>query len=170
MHSLAMIGASIAQEIVNGDVDQILSGQDGIIFALIGMVGTSIAALVYTIRNNRIAKDGVDQISQVNNAVNNIGPGEHRLYDMISLIRSDIEYLTNEQRNFAAKGWNSLPEDINTAVGLTSVIRDLQHAEKEVINKLQVIQDTLIEHTEWEMQQKYIEPNSASPPPNPKGK
>jgi hypothetical protein len=160
MLSPAITMAFIAQE----EIPNIVSNNNAIILALIGLVSTSIAALVYTIKNGKISQEGVDQITAVNNAVNNVGPGEHRLYDMLALVRKDIEYLTIAQREFASKGWGSLPPDLNNAIGLTEVIRDLQHSDKEVILKLTEIKTALIEHTEWEMKQKYVNPDASMPP------
>ena len=145
-------------------VQELAIGQEQIILALIAIIATAIAGLVYTIKNNSLVKEGSKAAQQVNQAVNNVGPGEHRLYDMVAMIRDEIKYLTEAQHDFANKGWATLPADIGTASRLTETIRDLQSKDKFVVQKLEEItvslkslHEGLQEHVEWEMQQKYKE-------------
>jgi len=88
------------------------------------------------------------QAKAANAAVNNVGPGEHSLWDQINMIRRDVDELVRAQREFAAKGWPSLPDDIATASMLTSTIRTLQHDVND-------IKRTLEHHVEWEETMKY---------------
>ena len=101
--------------------------------ALIALVGTSIGALVYTIKNNRLGKD-------INRAVNNVGPGEHHLIELIQQIRA-------KQEEFDKK-WGNLPGDMDDAVTLAGTIHDIHTAIATMKNELR-------EHVEWEMSQKY---------------
>ena len=126
--------------------------------ALIALVGTSLAALVWVIRNGRLARDSNVQISAVNRAVNDVGPGEHRLYDKVThnsetlaRVEDALVRLQLDQETFDSHGWETLPQDINTAVGLTTTIRDLQNGHK----KLDKIIAMLSEHVEWEIGQKH---------------
>lgn len=81
---------------------QILAVTEGneVQLALISVIATSVGALVFVIRNGKVAKDtnkvAVDtnnQISEVNAAVNNIGPGEHRLYDKVTHIAGELSFI-----------------------------------------------------------------------------
>jgi hypothetical protein len=132
---------------------------DQIVLALIGLLGTSIAALVYTIRNNTIAKQAVSVVEDVNAAVNNVGPGQHRLYEMVEHIKADIIALKEGQRHYDAHGWDMLPPDLGTSVALTSTIRDIQYHTASVTTKLDTLIDEVRSHVEWEMQQKWSDPS-----------
>ena len=134
---------------------QIAASNEQIILALIAIIATSIAALVYTIRNNTIIKTAAQDASEANKAVNNIGPGEHRLYDMIAMLKEDMHELSVAQDEFSKKGWATLPPDIASASGLTEVIRNLQHDDKAMHEKLDGILKALDDHVKWEMEQKY---------------
>ena len=87
-----------------------IENHDQIVLALIAIIGTSIAALVYTIRNNTLGKD-------INQAVNNIGPGEHHLIDMIKQIKE-------KQEEFDKK-WGNLPAEMGDAVGLVELLHTM---------------------------------------------
>ena len=136
---------------VKDSVESIADRHDQIMLALIALVATSIAALVWVIKSGRLAKDSNEQIAAVNRAVNDIGPGEHRLWDKIDNIEKAVVHLEHDQETFDSHGWETLPADLNTAVGLTTTIRDLQDGHK----KLDRIIAMLGEHVEWEMSQKY---------------
>ena len=140
---------------VRDQVESIANTNDQVVMALIAIVGTSIAALVYVIRNGRLAKDSNAQISAVNRAVNDIGPGEHRLWDKIDNIEKSLTHLEVDQETFDSHGWETLPADLNTAVGLTTTIRDLQNGHAAVNEKLDTIIEELREHVVWEMNTKY---------------
>lgn len=108
------------------------------------------------------AERAAGQASAANSAVNNIGPGEHRMYDKIEMIRADIEALVAAQEDFAKRGWQSLPPDLATSSALTSTIRDLQHADKMVQHGLDdlshaiaKIDEKITNHVKWEESQKY---------------
>ena len=138
------------------------NGQNQIILALIGIIATSVAALVYTIRNNTLAKAATQTVAEVNKAVNNIGPGEHRLYDKVDDIQKKVDVLQASQEAFDEHGWNHLPADFNDAVSLTSTIRDLQNHRKttdekldRILAELTLIGTELRDHVKWGMRAKY---------------
>ena len=142
---------SLAVEGVN-NVEAVAHANDQIMLALIALVGTSITALVFVIRNGRVAQTAAEnavvaatQATAANSAVNNVGEGKHNLYDMVERIRDDVSDLKRDQAQFDSHGWETLPPDLNTAVGMTTTIRELQNNHKLVIEKL----DTLLhrQHT-----------------------
>lgn len=147
---------------VRATVESISTTNDQIMLALIALVGTSIAALVFIIRNGRtagtVAGDAATAAAQAtaaNAAVNNVGEGKHSLYDMIERIRDDVSDLRKDQDQFDSHGWETLPPDISTAVGLTTTIRDLQNGHRAVNEKLDTIITELRDHVVWEMGAKY---------------
>ena len=147
---------------VRDTVNAIADNHDQIMFALIALVGTSIAALVFVIRNGRMAGIAADdaataaqQATAANAAVNNVGDGKHNLYDMVERIRDDVAELKKDQDQFDSHGWETLPPDIGTAVGLTTTIRDLQNNHKQVNGKLDTLIVELRDHVAWEMDAKY---------------
>jgi hypothetical protein len=120
----------------NGSVrDQISDNHDQIILALITLVGTSVAALVYTIKNNGLGKD-------INRAVNNVGPGEHHLIDLIKQIK-------DKQDQFD-KAWGNLPDDMDDAVGLVEMLHGMDA-------RIKKLDQDIADHVAWEMQAKYKE-------------
>jgi hypothetical protein len=108
---------------------------DQIILALIAIIATSIAALVYTIKNNGLGKD-------INRAVNNVGPGEHHLIDLIKQIRV-------KQEEFDKK-WGNLPEEMDDAVGLVELLHNMDA-------RIKKLDQDIADHVAWEMQAKYKE-------------
>lgn len=124
---------------VNDAVEAVSANQDQIMMALIALVATSVAALVYVIRNGRYVKTAAEQSTEANAAVNNVGPGKHTLYVMVEQIKEDVAHLKRDQEQFDSHGWETLPADMNTAVGLTTTIRELQRHAKDVNGKLDVI-------------------------------
>ena len=126
-----------------------------IILGLIAVLATCVGILGYVIKNSSTAKQALEQTTQVNRAVNNVGPGEHRLYDKISGLESSVNKLVEIQEKFSEHGWETLPPDLNTAVGLTVSIRELQTNYHVVNSKLDEILVNLQDHVEWEMQAKY---------------
>jgi len=140
---------------VRDTVQAVASNQDQIMLALIALVATSITALVYVIRNGRYSRTGAEQATAANEAVNNVGEGKHKLYDMVERIRDDVTDLKEDQDQFDSHGWETLPSDIGTAVGLTTTIRDLQNNHKQVNEKLDTLISELREHVAWEMDAKY---------------
>lgn len=126
-----------------------------IVLALIAVVATSVAALVFVIRNTTISKVAAEQATQANEAVNNVGPGQHRLYDKITSIEKSVTRLLRDQETFDSHGWETLPADLNTAVALTQTIRDLQNNHKSFNDKIDTLISELREHVVWEMDAKY---------------
>ena len=100
------------------------NAHDQIILALIAIVATSVAGLVYIIKNTTITKAAAKNAYEANKAVNNIGPGDHRLYDVISRIET-------KQADFD-KLWGNLPSHMNSAVTLSETIHDIQDSIKKV--------------------------------------
>lgn len=118
---------------VKDTVNSIAATHDQIIFALIALIATSIGALVYTIKNNSLGKD-------INKAVNNVGPGEHHLIDLIKQIK--------DRQDEFDKAWGNLPEDMDDAVGLVELLHGMN-------SEIKTIQQNLSDHVAWEMSQKY---------------
>jgi len=117
---------------------------------LILVVTMLVGVLVFLVRTFSATR-------QVNQAVNNVGPGEHSLWDQVSFIREDISVLVEAQKDFAEKGWRTLPDDIGTASRLTETIRHLQagaegnerdHA--RIVADLEKLSAILSEHDRWE--------------------
>jgi len=139
---------------VRDTVEGVAVTQGQIMMALIALVGTSIAALVFVIRNGRLAQTAAEdaataakQATAANSAVNNVGPGKHNLYDMVERIHEDVVELKSDQDQYDSHGWETLPSDLSTAVGLTTTIRDLQNNHKAVNEKLDMILAELRDHT-----------------------
>jgi hypothetical protein len=137
--SLGYVLASAEGTGTKDSVQNLVVGQEQIILALIAVIATAVAALVYTIKNNGIAKQGAKAANETNAAVNNIGPGEHRLYDMVVMIRDEVKALTNSQSEVDKKGWSTLPVDLGSATALTETIRTLQRHDSSIIQKLEKI-------------------------------
>lgn len=74
-----------------------------------------------------LGKTSVQQTSEINNAVNNVGPGGTRLYDKVANIEEKLGTLIEAQADFTARGWRSLPDDIGNATQLTLTIRHMQN-------------------------------------------
>lgn len=144
------------------EVDAITENSDQIVLALIAIIGTSVAALVYTIRNNRTVQAGAQyaetaakQASAANAAVNNVGPGDHSLYDLVVHVKEEVDELREAQKDFIRRGWQGLQPPIDTAIGLTTTINEIQHDHDALHAKLDHISDVLAEHVAWEMATKY---------------
>jgi uncharacterized membrane protein len=116
----------------------IQDNHDQIILAMIALLGTSIAALVYTIKNNSLGRD-------INKAVNNVGPGEHHLIDLIKQIK-------DKQEQFD-RAWGNLPDDIDDAVGLVELLHGMN-------GRIQKVNQALADHVAWEMAVKYQQEES----------
>ena len=134
-----------------------LADHDQIVLAVIALASMLAASLVYLVKGYSNSKTAAEQATEANKAVNNVGPGDHRLYDKISSIEKNVEHLIRDQETFDSHGWETLPQDLGTAVGLTTTIRDLQHGHKEQGEKLDEIKSILVEHVEWERRVKYPE-------------
>jgi len=161
-----------------------VENHEQIMLALIALVGTAIATLAWVIRNGRVVRTGADdaavaakQATATNAAVNNVGDSsKHKLYDMVEridersaetvvkvaelgsdmkVVKADVADLKQDQDQFDSHGWETLPPDISTAVGLTTTVRDLQNNHKAVNEKLDTLISELREHVVWEMDTKY---------------
>lgn len=129
----------------SGDPDQV------IVAALVAVLMALLGVVVFLAKTYNQAK-------QANAAVNNVGPGDHSLWDAVNLIRSDVEELVKTQRDFNSKGWATLPSDIGTASELTATIRELQLEHRHHNKKLTEIEQTLKAHDAWERTQKHAQP------------
>lgn len=132
---------AIVSPVIHPDHSEVALATLGVIVTgLLGMLWL----LVKTLAHSRTA---ADEATAANQAVNNTsGPGEHRLYDKVTAMQNDLEQLVEAQDDFTEKGWRSLPDDIATAVGLTEVIRDLQHEDLDITAHLHRIETVLVEH------------------------
>jgi len=172
MNLTALVTAAVLSGSDNGNsggsvqdqLDTISGMHDNLLYGMLALIGTSISALVFVIRNNTLAKTAKEEVARVNRAVNNQGsddiPDETRMFDMVKEMRSDMTEIRENQRRFDSHGWETLPDDLNNAVKLTTTIRDLQsgYAEVKLVNqKVDVIIKELREHVVWEMQVKYHE-------------
>jgi hypothetical protein len=101
---------------------------DKIIASLVGLLGLSITALVYVIKNYGLSKTAAEQSSEANKAVNNVGPGEHRLYDLVMKV-------VEKQEEFDRK-WGNLPSDMDDAVDLMTVVNELRSSIADLHTKL----------------------------------
>lgn len=133
---------------VESQTDQVALAALAIVATLAGVI----VLLVKTYQQSRAA----------NAAVNNIGPGDHSLWDQVTFIREDVSALVDAQRQFSEKGWSTLPDDIGTSARLTETIRHLQHAAESNTAEHSVILEQLSElsrfvkgHDAWERQAKY---------------
>lgn len=133
-----------------------------ILLALIGIIGAMVKMWPAIMNASHHAE-------AANKAVNNVGPGEHTIYDMAQQVRHDVAellaeqkraraelvYLTRQQRAFESKGWNALPPDIGTAPALTAKIRTLEHTDSVIVEQLADLRKFLEAHDAWERSQKY---------------
>jgi Na+-translocating ferredoxin:NAD+ oxidoreductase RnfG subunit len=127
------------------------------IFApLLGMLATMVGVLVFLVKSYRQTEIAATEAKQTNNSVNNVLPGMPTLYQQVLQIKETMNKFTDAQDDFTQKGWRSLPEDINTAIGLTETIRELQHKDiaiQESLDslgeRLDVMVEELREHINW---------------------
>ena len=151
----AVIGGGTAAGAAAGAAST-ASGADGsVALAAIAVAATLAGAIVLLVKI-------FNESRAANAAVNNVGPGEHSLYDAVQHLSADVTYLVQQQRDFAEKGWLTLPADLSTAAALTEVVRDLQHGQTQLdaqcqamTHQIKTIHDFLRDHDEWERQQKY---------------
>ena len=139
-----------------GAIDLVASSDDQVILALIALVATSIAALVFIIRNGRYIKTGAEDAAQpaeqatsAANAVNHVEYGEHRLYDVVARIEA-------KQIEFDRK-WGALPESLGNAVNLSETLHDMNR-------RLDDIQTQLADHVAWETNVKWPASNKEVTP------
>lgn len=147
-----MILAGIADGGVNETIGTISDTNDQIIMALIAIIATSIAALVYTIRNNSIGKSIARDASDVSAAVNHKDTGELSLYRLADANSRKLDDVIAKQSEFDRK-WGNLPADMGDAVGLSEMIHGMD-------KRIAQIQAQLLEHVEWEMNVKWKEGTS----------
>lgn len=140
---------------VREQVQTITETSDQIVLAILGILATLVAALVFLAKGYAKTKVAAEQATQANQAVNNVGPGEHRMYDMVTEMGKKLEHISVEQEEFQTKGWKTLPDDLASASRLTETIRSIQHNDEILHQKLDMIIKELREHVEWEIKAKY---------------
>ncbi len=141
-------------------------GEASVAIAALAIAGTLAGAIVLLVKIREQARTAASQATQANQAVNNVAPGEeHSLWDQVAFIREDVAELVEAQRDFAQRGWRTLPDDIATASRLTETIRSLQHADErqlerydDIDRKLSTLHEFLRDHDRWERQEKYPDP------------
>ena len=136
---------------VRDTVSDLAQENDIIVVALLGMLTTMVAALIYLAKMYANTKVAADQSTQANQAVNNVAPGTGSISENVRHINDQVNKLIAVQEEFSQHGWSSLPTDIGDAVGLTTTIRDLQSHAKHVNGQLDTIIEELREHVAWEM-------------------
>ena len=67
---------------------------------------------------------------------------------------TEVDNLIEAQRDFASRGWQTLPEPINTAAGLATTLSNMQHDITEANTKLGQVAERLAAHDAWERSQK----------------
>lgn len=130
----------------------------GILGSLAAVILLLVGAILYLVASARKQIDqAVYHAQAANEAVNNVGPGDHRLLDKIEMIRTDVESVVKAQEEFAKNGWLTLPSDLASSSALTSTIRELQHADKTIQHGLTELSDAISridkkisEHVDWE--------------------
>lgn len=127
------------------------SSNNEVILALIALIATSIGALVFVIKNGKLAKDTNDQIAQVNTAVNHVETGEQRLYDKVSHLVSELEDVKDILSDVTVEikqhrlFWDQLHKITNkeTRVVEDSIVKTLKEIRSEVIKvkeKIEVLE------------------------------
>lgn len=128
----------------------------GIVGSLGVVILILVVALIWVIKNMRGTLDETLKYSmKAEHAVNGVGEGEHRLFDKVHLIQEQVTMLLDFQKDHERRGWRSLPDDLNTAAGLTQTIRSLQDHDSHIQETLDRIETRLIQHVEWEEKEKY---------------
>lgn len=137
---------------------------------LAAILGSLVAVITLLVRNAKDTKIAAKNAVAANNAVNNIGPGEHSLWDQVGFMREDLRKLVEAQESFAEKGWNKLPIDLADAPALTQTIRDLQNRGQaltkdvgEIKTTVKELDELIREHDKWERAQKYTTENLERP-------
>lgn len=130
------------------------TSSDQIVLALIAVIAASVGALVFVIRNGKVARDTNVQISEVNKAVNNIGPGEHRLYDKVthilvdlSEVKANVSTLTTlvEQHSIF---WENLHQRWGTSTHEPGPTNEMTVALKEIREEVSKFSTVLEAHIE----------------------
>ena len=140
---------------VRDTVNSIADTHDQIVLALIAVVAAAVAGLVFIIRSTKWAREGAEQATKANAAVNNVGPGAHTLYNLVDSIKRDVDELRQDQRDFDEHGWARLPPDLGDAVALTATIRSMQATQLHCAEQIARVLEELRAHVEWEMEMKY---------------
>jgi hypothetical protein len=104
------------------------------------------AGLIYLVKTFKEAQGANTEATSAAHAVNHIDPGDSTLHETVTIIARDVAMLVEAQKLFLTSGWGSLPKDINTGSGLTEVVRQLQHADMTLFEKLAVLDHAFEEH------------------------
>ena len=118
--------------------------------ALVALVTAVIGMMTLLIRTLAHSKEAAADARATNAAVNNTGPGEHRLYDKITHIQVDVEHLVEVNKIFQARGYDGMDEDLSTGPALQHTIREIQQGGDDVGSRLNTIQEMLEAHIERE--------------------
>lgn len=123
-------------------VQDIAQQNETVVLALIAVISLAVGALVYAIKNNTLGKEIAKDASEANKAVNNVGPGEHRLYDKVTTLLADVKQIkatqARHQQNwddFNAK-WGNLPDDMDDGADLAVLLREMHHSIQTIDEKL----------------------------------
>ena len=116
-----------------------LNLHDQIIVALIALLGTTVAALVYLVRNRALLKDTAADARAVNDAVNHSGHSEKRIFEQVvaqgqeqsrmSAELAEIKAEVMRQRDFWQEqhnSWAALPPELKDSSGLVVTLHDLR--------------------------------------------
>ena len=133
-----MIGAADISTTV-GNHEQIIIALVAVITALIGILAVSIKGMLHS--------------KAANQAVNDVGSGEVKIYEKVTRIDEAVTRLVMAQTEFESKGWShGLPTDFDTAPGLTDTIRKLQAKDDRNSEEHAVIGEKL-DKIEWTLTQ-----------------
>ena len=137
------------------DINQHMAN-DNVTFGVLAAVVTGLIGMMWLlVKTLAHSKEASVQAGAANRAVNDVGETDQRLYDMVSTMKEDLEVLLVAQTDFSEKGWKHLPSDIGDAPALTEKIRGLERDDKDMIERLKVIQTELLKHIEREKARDY---------------
>lgn len=135
----------------------VAEAHDTIILAMIALIATSIGGLVYVIKTFTLGKETARDAKEANKAVNNIAPGDQRLYAKITTLVAEVKIIKNQlhahQKNwedFNAR-WGSLPEDLNDSADLVVMLHDIRHSITQINEKLDA-------HLDWAAENLDVKP------------
>ena len=124
-----------------------------LVVALCGMFALVVRTWVSTNKTAKAMDNAGPVVDDIRKLTEGLARVEHRQGNVMNWMTSQDA----KQSEFDLKGWPSLPEDLNTAAGLTEVVRELQHTNKEQTDKIDKLTATLTEHDRWERARAYVE-------------
>ena len=117
-----------------------LDNHEQVILAIIAVLATCVAGLVYVVK-------AYGQAKQTNAAVNHRDTGELSLYRLADSNSRKLDDVIAKQAEFDRK-WGNLPAEIGDAVGLNETLHDMNR-------RLDDIQTQLVDHVAWETEVKW---------------